>query len=501
MMHQRRKQLLNILCDQNNYISSNQLARQLNVSNKTVRNDLDLVEHFLAQYNVTLERKTGYGILLNCSEKQRYQLKILLESYNQDPDLTPKIRQDAIALTLLTETDYTMDALSDLFYISKSSVYSDIKAIEKLFLFYNITLHRYEDKTFYLTGKERSLRNAIFDLLAKERTLHLLFKIIKKEKGACGGDLLHPGFDMTDDEIADLIEQLPDFSVMFDSINNYAHFIIRILVTMSRQNFDPTVEISETFKLALQKKPYLDIARQIIALLEKIQKRKYHEHECFYLQVYLLAYLNTKEDNDYQVEQFVDKLIVTWTELLPHAFVADGQLIQNLLNHLKPTAIRLAHDIIIQNPLLPDIEKQYQNTFRIVKESIALINNPFWNQLEENEMGFLALHLASAIERFKKPLKTILICTIAPSGGQLLKYRLEHSIPEIVIDKIIPYNEFKDADYDADLLIINSQLNKEKQYKTPMLSITALPSKDDLDFLRNEILDYYNKKNDPENIT
>ncbi|WP_267128113.1 hypothetical protein [Erysipelothrix piscisicarius] len=116
-------------------------------------------------------------------------------------------------------------------------------------------------------------------------------------------------------------------------------------------------------------------------------------------------------------------------------------------------------------------------------------------------MGFLALHLASAIERFKKPLKTILICTIAPSGGQLLKYRLEHSIPEIVIDKIIPYNEFKDVDYDADLLIINSQLNKEKQYKTPMLSITALPSKDDLDFLRNEILDYYNKKNDPGNIT
>ncbi|MBW9212191.1 MULTISPECIES: transcription antiterminator [Terrabacteria group] len=501
MMQQRRKQLLNILCDQNNYISSSQLAEQLDVSNKTIRNDLDLIEPFLAQYGITLERKTGYGILLNCSEKQQHQLKMLLESYNQDSDLSPKIRQDAIALTLLTETNYNMDNLSELFYISKSSVYSDIKSIEKLFLYYHLTLQRYEDKTFYLSGKERALRNAIFDLLAKEQTLHILFKIIKKEKGACSGDFLHPGFDMTDDEIAYLIEHLPDFSSKFDSINNYAHFIIRILVMMSRQKFSPTVEISETFKLALQEKPYLDVASQIIALLEKIQKTEYHEHEYYYLQVYLLAYLNTKEENNYQVEQFVNQLIVTWTSLLPHAFVADMQLIQNLLNHLKPTAIRLAHDIIIQNPLLPDIEKQYKNTFRIVKRSIAMINDPFWNQLEENEMSFLALHLASAIERFKKPLRTILICTIAPSGGQLLKYRLEHSIPEIKIEKIIPYNEFKEMEHDADLLIINSQATKENQYKTPILSINVLPSKDDLDYLRNEILYYYNKKNDPENIT
>ena len=462
---------------------------------------VDLIEPFLAQYDMTLERKTGYGILLNCSDTQRHQLKMLLESYDQDPDLTPKIRQDAIALTLLTEANYNMDDLSELFYISKSSVYSDIKAIEKLFLYYHITLERDEDKTFYLMGKERALRNAIFDLLAKEQTLHSLFKIIKKEKGACSGDLLHPGFDMTDDEIADLIEHLPDFSSKFDSINNYAHFIIRILVMMSRQKFSPVVEISDSFKVTLQNKPYLDVASKIIQLLEKIQKCKYHEHEYYYLQVYLLAYLSSKEKHNNQVEQFVEKLITTWTALLPNAFVADEQLRQNLLNHLKPTAIRLAHDIIIQNPLLPDIEKQYQNTFRIVKKSIALIDDPFWNQLEENEMGFLALHLASAIERFKKPLKTILICTIAPSGGQLLKYRLEHSIPEIVIEKIIPYNEFKEAEHEVDLLIINSQLNKEKQYNTPMLSISALPSKDDLDYLRNEILNYYNKKNDPKNIT
>lgn len=501
MIQQRRKQLLNILCEQSNYISSSQLAKQLDVSNKTVRNDLDLIEPFLAQYDMSLERKTGYGILLNCSEKQRHQLKMLLASYDQEPDLTPKIRQDAIALTLLTEANYNMDDLSELFYISKSSVYSDIKAIEKLFLYYHITLERDEDKTFYLTGKERALRNAIFDLLAKEQTLHILFKIIKKEKGACTGDLLHPGFDMTDDEIADVINQLPDFSSKFDSINNYAHFIIRILVMMSRQKFSPTVEISETFKLTLQNKPYLDIAREIISLLEKIQKNQYHEHEVYYLQVYLLAYLNTKEEHNYQVEQFVDQLIATWTTLLPNAFVADEQLIQNLLNHLKPTAVRLAHDIIIQNPLLPDIEKQYKNTFRIVKKSIALIDDPFWNQLEVNEMGFLALHLASAIERFKKPLRTILICTIAPSGGQLLKDRLEHSIPEIKIEKIIPYNEFKEIEHEVDLLIINAQVTKEKQYIAPILSISALPSKDELDYLRNEILTYYNKKNDPENIT
>lgn len=62
MINRRYLDIVRLLLDHDDYITINDISKELKVSNKTIRNDLWQVDEWLKENGLILLRKTGVGI-------------------------------------------------------------------------------------------------------------------------------------------------------------------------------------------------------------------------------------------------------------------------------------------------------------------------------------------------------------------------------------------------------------------------------------------------------
>ena len=120
-----------------------------------------------------------------------------------------------------------------------------------------------------------------------------------------------------------------------------------------------------------------------------------------------------------------------------------------------------------KNPLLDVIKKKYVYAFEICISSIEQIKLLRRYHLNEDDIGYIAIHIA-AIERQyvgnNSQLKTALICGQGFSSSRLLEATLKRKFAEnIKVTNILSYAEFKTAQLnDIDLIISTIPLEHEE---------------------------------------
>ena len=67
--------IVDVLLKQDSYITIDKISEELAVSNKTIRNDLQIVDQYLEENNLKLIKKTGVGIRID--GKVRDKLHVL----------------------------------------------------------------------------------------------------------------------------------------------------------------------------------------------------------------------------------------------------------------------------------------------------------------------------------------------------------------------------------------------------------------------------------------
>ena len=76
MENKRILEIIRILLQQQGYITIREIAALLNVSNKTIRNDLALTEGYLDEYHLSLHKKTGTGIRIEGKESRKCRMDV-----------------------------------------------------------------------------------------------------------------------------------------------------------------------------------------------------------------------------------------------------------------------------------------------------------------------------------------------------------------------------------------------------------------------------------------
>lgn len=79
----------------------------------------------------------------------------------------------------------------------------------------------------------------------------------------------------------------------------------------------------------------------------------------------------------------------------------DEELIYGLCLHLKPAINRYKYDLTIKNPLLAEIKKNYQMSFDAAVIMGKYLSRHKGLDINEDEIGYLALHIGAALERKK----------------------------------------------------------------------------------------------------
>src|SRR5699024_10728226 len=80
----------------------------------------------------------------------------------------------------------------------------------------------------------------------------------------------------------------------------------------------------------------------------------------------------------------------------------------------------------IRNPMLADIKKNYPLAFEAGIIASLAIEKHTGTKIDENEVGYLALHIGAAIERRKLksgPKRCLIVCASGLGTAQLIFYK------------------------------------------------------------------------------
>lgn len=513
-MNKRIISIAELLLSKNEYITVNTISEALKVSNKTIRNDLVILEEWIKEFDLILDKKTGAGVAIRGSEQLK--LKVLGDLSNKSNYIeaySPEDRRNLILKRLFTtNSKIRIHELSKELHVSRATIHKDLVSVEEWLEEFNITLIRKTNHGLEISCKEKDLRKAMSSLICLNKNYlemkELLYlsdapftsitesSSLKMIKGIMDIDFL---------KLQSIVLDTKELSIYGFSDESLISLLIHIGISIKRIKEGNSVVLSDALLESLKCKDDFIIAKK---LCDKIQSEfhiDFPDNEIGYLLLHILGsktynYKNISDMNDIDNENASTALLLSremikyWEWLLNLPLTQDNQLLSSLVIHLKPAIHRLDFGMPINNPILDDIKNTYPYTFKAAKESIFIIEDYLNCSVNEDEIGYLALHLASAIDRSKQPLKTIIVCHSGVGASQLLANKLKNEFNQLEIISSISCSGLTNINLDEiDLIITTAPL--ELDCPSKVIAITPLLRKHDIFRLNSLIKKIYSEKN------
>ena len=498
-------QLLSILLDQSDYISTKKIAHDLNVSERTIYNDIHSGDFRLLLNGATVDIKQKRGIKLVADKFHRQHLQQMIEkdwlySIPQSGDFSNEVAK--ILLILFTSKHpTTIKSLTQQMYMSGTSLDMVIDAAKKWAHSYNIQILAKKNYGLYLQGKEQNIRLAFKDLCFHYQNVG--DEKEEKEKDRIYGPLKAQLFQIFSLEIVNAVMEIVNQSEInlnerFNDFD-YANLVTRLCILVLRNKIGKTVEFSADFGNEIREKLVAELIKYRLENAFHIALSSYEMNE---ITSYLLS--TRRQGNLFLPESQLEhssltKVIEKFTRLVSNSLNIDlshdQELKINLYNHLNPAIRRIRYGIKIENPLLDQIKFEFTNVYIAVMTAIEEIEKNEHIYFDANELGFICLHIVAAINRSNHK-GNIAACLICQDGtiASFLKSKIEHQFPEIAVDKIVPITKFSSdilEDFDLIFNTTRASLTQEKSVEDQIIPINLL-----LDSIDQQKIRYWIVKNE-----
>ncbi|MCO7124472.1 PTS sugar transporter subunit IIA [Sporolactobacillus shoreicorticis] len=428
------------------------------------------------QYTIDLTKKRGTGVRLAASQEEKLRiLNAVSLSHIFDEGSIIERRESIIKILLKNESATNFRALANLFFVSVSSITMDMKEIENWLKSFDVLLVKNKHGTS-ITGTETDVRKAMIALLQQR---------IERLTGSAG---IH---DINDQTNREKVQETLSFLISADNIHR-AKDLILFLELQLNCKFNEFYYVNMLISSAVilqrlaegklcnrcfeEKKGMrnLHVLKTYIAAkeaLEKFSRLKVSEEDVQFLNQYIMGTGideqigtgNTKKYNS-DIKRLARKICHSAGEALQIDFSNDSILYQGLLVHLEPMVHRLKNVIVIKNPLLDQIKKQYSALFGLACLLGSLIENETHLKINENEIGFIMVHFQAAIERNKSLTKVIVVCPGGIGTSELVANKIKRILPNIKIVGVFSIGTLSAVDLDTvDFIVSTVPLTKVKK--------------------------------------
>lgn len=445
------------------YLTAGVLAQALCVSSKTVRNQIKSLNEILKEYDACIESKHGTGFRLTAKNPER--IKELEQSmWNLElrqakiPDSSEE-RIMFLAEYLLGADDYVkLDELSDLLYISKRTLTGNLKEVEEILKRYHLTLRRKPNYGIRIEGREFERRLCIAD----DRFQRSM--VMGQMKAGVG-----QAAEIT--AIQNCIrEGLKEYPLVISGLA-CRDLVMHILIAIRRMQGGRYIEETDSGLNPERNKCSWKLAKKILDTAAPEFGVKATDGEITYLAVHLEGKQTItgsgKKTADREVSELVSYMLNAVYDAFRFDLRDDAQLRTALSQHLGPLTVRLQYDMKLVNPLLKEIKEHCSLSYTMATTACVFLNYRYHTVVREEEIGYIALLFALALERKKANIakKNVLLVTSMGRGyGQLLQYRYQTEFREYInsirsIDVLEIENcDFTDVDYLFTTVPINERL-------------------------------------------
>lgn len=181
MITNRQKIILRILLESDTFLDSEYFSYRLDISTKTVQNEMKILEEYLRRTKIQLTSKRGFGYAIAVNDAKDKE-ELYQRIYEFSP-LEDTVTQKAFIICfLLLQDDYvTQEMLSIHLYSPKRAIVKLVDEIKSSAKENKLVLQIKPGKGYLFEGEEYAKRLAFtryFEILQSHRTLEYLFKTL-----------------------------------------------------------------------------------------------------------------------------------------------------------------------------------------------------------------------------------------------------------------------------------------------------------------------------------
>lgn len=457
---ERQNEIIKLL-NQYHILSADKIAKMLNVSTKTIRNEIHKINSSLNLNYIISQKGTGY--LIN----EQIQLE---KEYASEQNI-----QYLILKKILNHDFYNFYELADELFISESNLQRYIKRVNEIIQKRNssIKICRQQNQ-LYLNGTETEKRQITTYFLMNElnqynfnlsmyQSLFLRIDILELQKIITEFNNSHH-LNLRDVEIISLVIHV---ALMLERVIRGNEIINEVDFVNDEYNH-----------LSIQFANILQIRYEI----------KLNKSEIKYLSLLLAGKVPSIEENDInEVKQFIQQLIIEINESFDVDLQQDSKFADNFLIHLIGLKRRITNHTFLNNPLIKELQKNFPVIYDMSVFIALKIQEFFSTQLYEDEIGYITLHLMGAIERLHTSLhkKIVLIYPFGQAGYDYIVKKINH-IHDLEIEiccQLSMFDAFQIKEYQPDLVI--SFVHIEEKVGYPIYVCHNLLLEEDIENIYN----------------
>lgn len=414
----------------------------------------------LAAYEIVVESKHGVGYRMTAENpEKRREFEELLWNRERQRTVVPNSSGERViflAEYLLKEDGYIrLDDLSDLLYISKKTLTGNLKEVELRLGEYHLTLRRKPNHGLRVEGSEFDRRLCIAEIWRTKQAS--AWQPWKEERGQNENELW----------IEDCIQEcLSRYPYIISNIA-YQDLILHIEIAVRRMLGGHYIERIEGESVRTTDPISWQMAGDILSAIAERYQLRIPDGEVESAALHLEAkktlqdVLPEDSQRDYvvvsgEIDELVECMLSSVYSAFRFDFSSDLELAVMLRRHLVPMVVRLQHGMRISNPMLTEIRQQYALAFTMATTACVVLNQRYHTVVKEDEIGYIALLFALALERKRTEIarkNILLVCASGQSSAQLLLYRYQTEfgayINRIDVCDIgqLSHYDFSDIDY------------------------------------------------------
>ncbi|RGK68891.1 transcription antiterminator [Streptococcus anginosus] len=453
---ERQYKILKILSKHDGPISSRRLSDYLQVSRRTVFKDIDSLRLIANKYNIDIINIPSKGIELKINNPQdilnlenKIKEKIYRDNYSVENRRVYIIKQ-----LYLTNNDLTLDYLSEEYLVSKTSIYNDIKVINKVIEGYGSKIVS-NISGIELIGNEINIQRSLIELIFHySDKVSYSSSINKAQLVFFDKNIVNSIYEELFLENKSLIENLPDYYIQ--------SFLTLVFTLCSRVKIDR--HIGDDFKYVTPNfnnydsetvKTFVDFLIDELDLNLKAKDIAYLKKQ-IYAHRLVDKPINDKSDNNFIVNKFIGRI----SKIEGVDFSNNEELVKAMSYHISAMVERLKLGIHIQNPLLKSLRKEYKTLFSIIWYSANILEDYFKIKMNDDEVALILIYFQIQIEASNKANNILIVCQYGISCAQLIYNKVKGFLPEKDNLLIRTLDELSNSDLsDVDFIISSINLD------------------------------------------
>jgi activator of the mannose operon (transcriptional antiterminator) len=466
-LKKRQRELLIHMLDNSSFVPVKVYADRFHISEKSIRRDIEELNELLMDYQAEIVKKAGTGIILDIDAENRVKLGVFLDRLsNSDIGREPfakvvERKQDLLLNVLLRAPElFSIASLSEEYFISKSSIHTDVLSLEEDLRNYQLSMIKNSSGTF-VQGNEIQIRRALLNELHAFIRHYGIDEIIN-------GDVIVSEFVQREieelfkkkylDVINEILKGIHNDGVIDQKLSLQEQQWLRlgILIQLYRIERFGMINESRNDRVALFAES--EVFHKVLGFMKDTLDSALTIEEMSFLN-WLLSSVNLNAASNVNLEEvsekFTDDFIDAFSAITGLSLRSKEAFCLSIRQHIFFMLSRVASNQKFKNPILDKMRTEYramEKVCRIIcwilcqKHGLALIN--------DDEISYLMVYIQSELIDYESTIETAVLFDEKNSLRNLFKVQLHKRFHNLHITFMDHYSDDVKGRYDLILSTI-----------------------------------------------